>query len=100
MIGDREDREPETADDLGPLDAAVRLNPPPTISRQGDPIGSLPLPPAWVERYDQVVVLRHVFDNQRESTTTTSYRSAADALRGFAQRVAFLTGRGYQVVEE
>lgn len=91
MIGDREGPNPHEADadDLGPLDAMVRLNPPESS-----------MPPAWVERYGRVVVIRHTFPGGSSPTTETVHPSEADAIRGVARAVAVLTGRNYEVVPE
>lgn len=108
MIGDRENREDdvpeEPAEEYGPLDAMVRLDPPPSPYIPGDPISSLALPPAWVERYDRVVIVRHTFvnapDGCRESYSERACPSAAVATREMARQIAVLLSRGYQVVTE
>lgn len=90
MTGDHEGRDDEFMPlaDFGPLDAMVRLSPP-----DGDPA-----PPAWVERYGAVIVVRHTFpdgDVTREMFATTE----AFALLRYAREVAFLVSRGYAVVD-
>jgi len=89
VIGDDERWETpeECAEGYGPLDAAVRLNPP-----DG---GVFQLPPAWVERYDRLVVIRHVYDKQREAVTETMHPTAAAAVQALARAVGALYGRGY-----
>jgi hypothetical protein len=75
----------------GPLDAAVRLNPPVDIQVQ--------LPPAWVERYGRLIVIRHVYDSQRESVTETMHPTEARAVQALARAVGVLYGRGYSRVD-
>lgn len=103
MIGDREVPD-ETPDDdglYGPLDAMVRLNPPPATL--GNP---LTLPPMWVERYGPFVVMRSTFvgpyppDAPHESTTERLCPTEAVAIREMARLIAVLQGRGYTVVND
>lgn len=96
MIGDRERPDDpgdvpqgapyEPEEGYGPLDAMVRLNPP----------GGLP--PAWVERYGRLIVLRHTWPGAPSSVTECPYGTEADALRAMAHKVAFLIRRGYHLV--
>jgi hypothetical protein len=93
VIGDREyhDNEPETEEDLGPLDAMVRMDAP-------EPENNMPrLPPAWVERYGRFVLVRHTFP-AGDSSTVTPYPSDGQAVRFMAVQVAALLGRGYRLV--
>jgi hypothetical protein len=100
MIGDQEypeDREQglaEQAEGYGPLDAMVRLEPP------VPPPGQPPTPPAYVERYDRFVVLRHVFLGGEEVTHEVLHPSAAHAIRAMATAIGALQGRGYRLVAE
>lgn len=94
MIGDREQRDDEgPVEEWGPLDAMVRLNPPPDDNGLG-----IPRPPAWVERYGRTVVVRHTFPDDNSATTETPHASDAAAIRGLATQVAALLRRGYTLV--
>lgn len=96
MIGDREHRDDEPpAENFGPLDAMIRLNPPPLQPGQ---FGATV--PAFIERYFRLIVVRHVFPDGSESLTEQRYPTVTQAIHGMSFKVAFLQGRGYTVVDE
>lgn len=89
MIGDRESAPDEPQECWGPLDAMVRLTPPPMEGR----------PLVWVERYDLLVVCRYTHGGSDEGVTREQrYPSATAALHAFTTAVAKLLGNGYRLV--
>ena len=85
MIGDREYRDPDADEELPPVDAMLRFDPP-----QRD----IPTAPAWVERRGRIVVVRHTWP-EGDATTERTYPTTGKALIGYAYQAATLRQRGY-----